>query len=64
VKHFPWPEFIWLLLTAIALYYLKWPILVIAALVGLVNAWLWFCHRYPRTMFILTAFLRGLLRRR
>ena len=33
-------HFAFLILTAIALYYAKGPILVIAAVVGLVNAWL------------------------
>ena len=33
-------HFAFLILTAIALYYAKGPILVIAAIVGFVNAWL------------------------
>jgi hypothetical protein len=35
--------------------------LFVAALVFAVIGWVKLCQRYPRTMFILTAFLRGLL---
>jgi hypothetical protein len=56
-----WPYFVWLIVTAVALYYLKWPVLLIAALVGFVNVWLWLCHRFPRTMWFVSGFLRGLM---
>jgi hypothetical protein len=40
MKRFPWPEFIWLIITAVLLYYLKWPILIIAAIVLFLRGWL------------------------
>jgi hypothetical protein len=56
-----WHTFTFLIVTAIALYYAKGPILVIAAIVGFVVAWSWFCRRYPRTAIFIFGFTRGLL---
>ena len=53
-----------LILTAVLLYYAKFQILIIAALVGFFAGWFWLCQRFPRTMIVLTGFLRGLLSRR
>jgi hypothetical protein len=36
-----WHAFAFLLLTAVALYYAKWPILFVAAIVGVVRGWIW-----------------------
>jgi hypothetical protein len=43
------------------MYYAKWPILVIAALVGFFRGLFWLCDRYPRTMFVILAFVKGLM---
>jgi hypothetical protein len=53
-----------LIVTAIALYFAKWPILILAAIVGLFKMWLWLwlCRRYPRTMYYVAAFLSGFVR--
>jgi hypothetical protein len=59
-----WTAHAFVLVTAIALYYLKWPILIVAAIIMLIKGWLSLCYRYPRTMFFITAFLRGLFSRR
>jgi hypothetical protein len=58
------PYIVFLVVTATALYFAKWPILVIAALVLLCNGWLWFDSRYPRTPWFLIGFMRGLMGRR
>jgi hypothetical protein len=54
----------WLLLTGVLCAFLRGPLLVVAVLVGFFIVWVKLCLRYPRTMFVLTAFLRGLLSRR
>jgi hypothetical protein len=59
-----WHCFVWLIVTAMALHYLKWPILIIAAIVGFVRGWLWLCGRFPKTMWVVGVLLSGLLRRR
>jgi hypothetical protein len=43
--------------------YAKWPILIIAATVGLLQGWLWLSRRYPKTMWFILGFLQGLLGR-
>jgi hypothetical protein len=53
--------FLFLVATAGAMYYFKWPILLIAAIVGLCQVLLFLCHRYPRTMWFMLGFLRALL---
>lgn len=58
-----WPLFAWLIATAVAMYYAKWPILVILALVGFFRGLFWLCNRYPKTMFVISVILRGFLRR-
>jgi MFS superfamily sulfate permease-like transporter len=55
-----WPYFLWLILTAVALYYAKWPLLILAALVLFFRGYWWLCERYPRTMFTITVFLNAL----
>ena len=42
------------------MYFAKWPILLIAALVGFFRGLFWLCDRYPKTMFLIIAFLQGL----
>ena len=54
----------WLLLTGVLCAFLRGPLLVVAVLVGAFIIWVKLCMRYPRTMFVITAFLRGLLSRR
>jgi hypothetical protein len=53
-----------LTVTAVALYYFKWPILMIAAIVGFVWCWSLFCRRFPRTAWFFYGFCRGLFGRR
>jgi hypothetical protein len=57
-----WHAFAFLIVTAIAYYYLKWPILIIAAIDGFVNGWIWLSYRFPKTMWFVSAFLSGFLR--
>jgi hypothetical protein len=65
-RQLPW-EFVWPIATAVALYLAKWPLLVLAAIIGLpvlfLNTVLYLAPRYPRTMFVLMALLRGFLRK-
>jgi hypothetical protein len=56
-----WPLFAWLIVTAIVMYYAKWPILLILALVGFYRGLFWLCERYPRTMLVIAALVRGLM---
>lgn len=59
-----WHLLAWLIVTAVALYYAKWPILILAAFVLVVRGWVWLAFRYPLTMHFIAAFIRGLLGRR
>jgi hypothetical protein len=54
-------EFLFLIIAALALYYLKWPLLLIAALTGFFAALYWLTSRFPRTMVVIVGFLSGLL---
>jgi hypothetical protein len=54
-----WHCFAWLVVTAIVYYYLGKLILFVAAIVLLVNRWVWFCRRYPRTAWSLRARITG-----
>ena len=56
-----WHAFAFLIITAVALYFAKWPILLIAALIGFFRGLFWLGERYPRTMFIILAIVRGLM---
>ena len=47
-----WPLFVWLIATAVVMYFAKWPILLILALIGFFRGLFWLCERYPRTMFV------------
>jgi len=58
----PWHCFAFLIVTAIALYYAKWPILIIAAIIGIVRGWTWLTYRFPRTMTAVNLILAELLR--
>jgi hypothetical protein len=58
-----WPLFVWLIATAVVMYYAKWPILVILAVVLIVRGLSWLGHRYPKTTLFILLFLRSLLRR-
>jgi hypothetical protein len=49
----------YLLLVGVLLAFAKTLTLFVAALVFAVIGWVWLCGRSPRTMFILTSFLRG-----
>ena len=53
-----------LILTAVLLYYAKFQILIIAALVGFFAGYFWLCRRFPRTMLVIGGFISGLLSRR
>ena len=50
-----WHLVVFLIVTAIALYYAKWPILLIAGAVGFFRGLYWLCDRYPRTMPVIVA---------
>jgi hypothetical protein len=52
-----WLHFAWLVATAIALYYAKGPILIIAAIVGIG----WLCNRYPTFGHFVAVFVRGFI---
>lgn len=54
----------WLVLTGVLCAFLRSPLLVVAVLVGAFIVWVKLCLRFPRTMFVITAFLRGLLSKR
>ena len=58
-------HFAWLIVTALVIYS-GWHlvVLVIAAIVGLVLTWLALCRRFPRTMWFVLGFIRGLFGRR
>jgi hypothetical protein len=56
-----WPYFAFLIVTAVALYYLKWPVLLIAALAGFFIGLNWLCRRFPRTMFVILFIVNALL---
>ena len=56
-----WHVFTFLIVTAVALYYAKWPILLIAALIGFFRGLFWLGERYPRTMLVIAALVRGLM---
>lgn len=46
----------------VALYYAKWPILLIAALVGIFRGLDWLCHRFPQTMYVILTIIRVIVR--
>ena len=54
-----WPLFAWLIATAVVMYFAKWPVLVIAALIGFFRGLFWLCERYPRTMLVILALVLG-----
>jgi hypothetical protein len=56
-----WPLFAWLIATAVVMYFAKWQILVIAALIGFFRGLSWLGERYPRTMFVILAIVRGMM---
>ena len=53
--------FAFLIVTAIVLYYAKWPVLIIAALIGFFRGLFWQCEHYPRTMLVILAIVRGMI---
>ena len=55
-----WHAHAFIIITAVALYYLKWPILIVAAitLFGISAAWMG--RRFPLTTIFIIGFLRGL----
>ncbi len=58
-----WPLFAWLIATAVVMYFAKWPILLIAAIVGIIRVYALLARRYPKTMWFLLGVIRGLMRR-
>ncbi|MEY9493801.1 hypothetical protein [Bradyrhizobium elkanii] len=58
-----WHAVAFLIVTALALYYAKWPILIIAGLIGLFRGLYWLNGRYSRTMNVVMGFLFGMMRR-
>ena len=48
--------FAFLILTVVALYYAKWPILVIAGLIGFFRLMYLLTGRYPRTMNVILGY--------
>ena len=62
-----WLAFGYLLLVAVLLVFAKWLVwlvLITAGFVVFFRALFWLCQRYPRTMFVITAILRGFFSRR
>lgn len=59
-----WPLFAFLIVMAVALYYAKWPILIIAGFILFVRGVAWFGWRFPKTTCFLIGFSRGLMGRR
>jgi len=53
--------FAFLIVTAIVLYYAKWPVLIIAAPIGFFRGLDWLCERYPRTMLVILAIVREMI---
>lgn len=56
-----WSHFAFLIVTAIVMYYAKWPILFVAGMIGFFRGLFWLCERYPRTMLVIAALVRGLM---
>ena len=56
-----WHAFAFLIVTAVVLYCAKWPILIVAGMVGFFRGLFWLCERYPRTMFVIMVIGRALL---
>jgi hypothetical protein len=54
----------YLLLVGVLLAFAKWLVLIIAGFVVFFRVLFWLCERYPRTMFVITAILRGFFSRR
>jgi hypothetical protein len=52
-----WHAHAFVIVTAIALYYLKWPLLILAAIWLLIRL----CRRHPMLAWFTLAFIRGLL---
>jgi hypothetical protein len=64
IRRFPWAELAFLLVVAVIIHlHLHYLILVITALVLIFRGLFWLCERYPRTMLVVLAIVRGLLRR-
>lgn len=61
MTRFPWAEFTFLIVTAVACYYARNLILVIAGLVLIVRGWWWLTCRFPKTMTFVNYFLAGLI---
>jgi hypothetical protein len=59
-----WLAFGCLLLAGVLLAFAKWLVLIIVGGVVFFRALFWLCERFPRTMFVITALLRGLFSRR
>ena len=63
-----WPYFAFLIVMAVALYFFKWPILILAASSSsscfFCIGWVKLAQRYPLTMMFVLGFLRGLFGRR
>ena len=58
-----WPYFAWLVVTAVAGYFAKGPILVVAAIVFLAIGAAWMGRRFPLTTVFIVGFIRGLMGR-
>jgi len=56
-----WHAVAFLVATAVALYFAKWPILIVAGLVGFFRGLFWLCERFPKTMFVIMVIVRPLL---
>jgi hypothetical protein len=56
-----WHCFAFLIVTAIVMSFAKWPILLIAALIGFFRGLIWLCQRFPKTMLVVLAIVSGLL---
>ncbi|MGY2987744.1 hypothetical protein [Bradyrhizobium sp. USDA 4508] len=59
-----WHTFAFLIVTALIWYWLKWPIIVFGTMAAIVLGLSWLDHHFPRTMFVITTIIGGLLSRR
>jgi hypothetical protein len=59
-----WHCFAFLITTAVVWHYFRPLLIVVGAIVGFFWGLFWLCERYPRTMFVVLVFVRGLLGRR
>jgi hypothetical protein len=56
-----WHTVAFLIVTAVIWYLLKWPIIVFGTMAAFFIGLFWLCRRFPRTMFVNSIIVNGLL---